>query len=434
VAAGFVGFEITWRKDVFGGAPQAGSAASFGTLGINFRARKPVDEQKTDTTLGRTMPSRSAEEGRPANGVDVDTKTLRGMLERGDPVTVVDVRKGEDRAEWSIPGSVHFDTYDALNAGDERAMEGLDLPEGAPVVIVCGRGRSSATAAEQLRRKGYEAFSLEGGMKAWSLAWNTAKVSAAGTEAEVVQVRRTGKGCLSYLVGSGQEAAVIDAAVDPEVFMGLAEQRGWRIAHVLDTHVHADHLSRSRMLADLMGAKLHMPEGAPVSYPFSPLGDGDEVRIGTARLGALRTPGHTAESMSYLLDGKALFTGDTLFLSAVGRPDLEASSEGARDKARALHGSLRRVLALDGGTLVLPGHTSEPVPFDAKPICAPLSEVRGGTPLLGEDEEPFVERMAGHVSPTPDNYERIVELNRSGQRTEGGPTELEAGANRCAAG
>ena len=124
----------------------------------------------------------------------IDARTLTGKLERGERVTVVDVRKGEDRAEWSIPGSVHYDAYDALNAGDNLAMEGLDLPEGEPVVTVCGRGRSSALAAEQLRREGYEAFSLEGGMEAWSLAWNTAEVPLAGAKAEVVQVRRTGKG------------------------------------------------------------------------------------------------------------------------------------------------------------------------------------------------------------------------------------------------
>jgi rhodanese-related sulfurtransferase len=120
--------------------------------------------------------------------------TLRDMMERGERVTVVDVRKGEDHAEWSIPGSVHYDAYDALHAGDERAMEGLELPEGAPVVTVCNRGHSSAVAAEQLRRKGYEAFSLEGGMGAWSQAWNTAEVPVPGARAEVVQVRRTGKG------------------------------------------------------------------------------------------------------------------------------------------------------------------------------------------------------------------------------------------------
>ncbi len=177
-----------------------------------------------------------------------------------------------------------------------------------------------------------------------------------------------------------------------------------------------------------------MPEGAPVSYPFSPLEEGGEVRIGAARLEALWTPGHTAESMSYLLDRKALFTGDTLFLSAVGRPDLEASPEGARKKARALHRSLRRVLELDGGTLVLPGHTSEPVPFDGEPVAASLSEVQESLPLLGEDEEAFVRQIKGRVSPAPENHEQIVELNRAGAQPEGDPTKLEAGANRCAAG
>ena len=125
---------------------------------------------------------------------NIEAMTLRDMLERGERVTIVDVRKGEDYAEWSIPGSVHVDAYDALNAGDERAMEGLELPERAPVVTVCGRGRSSAVAAEQLRRQGYEALFLEGGMKAWSLVWNTAEVSLSGASAEVMQMRRAGKG------------------------------------------------------------------------------------------------------------------------------------------------------------------------------------------------------------------------------------------------
>jgi rhodanese-related sulfurtransferase len=124
----------------------------------------------------------------------IEAMTLRDMLERGERVTVVDVRKGEDHAEWSIPGSVHVDAYDALNSGDDGAMEGLELPEGAPVVTVCGRGRSSAVAAEQLRRQGYDALSLESGMKAWSLAWNTAEVPLLGAKATVVQMRRTGKG------------------------------------------------------------------------------------------------------------------------------------------------------------------------------------------------------------------------------------------------
>ncbi|CAN5133709.1 MAG: rhodanese-like domain-containing protein [Actinomycetota bacterium] len=125
---------------------------------------------------------------------NIEAMTLRDMLERGERVTVVDVRKEEDHAEWSIPGSVHVDAYDALNSGDDGAMEGMELPEGALVVTVCGRGRSSAVAAEQLRGQGYEALSLEGGMKAWSLVWNTAEVPLPGVSAEVMQMRRTGKG------------------------------------------------------------------------------------------------------------------------------------------------------------------------------------------------------------------------------------------------
>ena len=218
------------------------------------------------------------------------------------------------------------------------------------------------------------------------------------------------------------------------MYLWLAEGRGWRITHVLDTHVHADHLSRSRRLAELVGANLHMPEGAAVSYPISALGDGDVLQVGSASLEAVSTPGHTPESTSYLLDGRALFSGDTLFVSAVGRPDLDATPEGSREKARELYRSLQRLLALGPETLVLPRHTSEPVAFDGDPICAPLWEVQESIRVLREAEDAFVEEIAGHVSPTPSNFERIVELNRAGEAPEGDPTELEAGANRCAAG
>ena len=364
----------------------------------------------------------------------IDVESLRGMLERGDSVTVLDVRPEDQRTEWWIPGSIHFDAYEALKAKDPNAMEGADLPEEQLVVTVCAAGNRSAVAAEQLRGRGYEAYTLEGGMKAWSIAWNTAEVSVPKTEAGVIQVRRTGKGCLSYLVSSGGEAAVIDASLDPAVYAGLADSKGWKITRVLDTHVHADHLSRSRKLAELTGATLHLPEGAPISYPHSAIGAGEAIDIGTSRLEAIRTPGHTPESTCYLLDGRALFTGDTLFLSAVGRPDLEATPEQARKKARALYRSLERLLDLPPETLVLPGHTSEPVPFDAEPVSGTLAEVQRGVVVLHEDEKAFVEKVAGGVSPTPANHERIVELNRSGRVPQEDPAELEAGANRCAAG
>src|SRR5688572_19757016 len=362
----------------------------------------------------------------------IDVVELREMLAEHAPVTVLDIRKAEDYAEWAIPGSLHIDAYEALKAGDPDALADAAIPRDAPVVTICGAGKVSLTAMELLRARGYDARSLAGGMKAWSLAWNSAEVPVPGSAATVVQVRRTGKGCLSYLIGNDDEAVVIDAALPAAVYQDLATQHGWTITRVLETHVHADHLSRSRLLAERTGATLHLPEQDRVSYPFTPVRDGDTLGVGSSRIGALRTPGHTLESTSYFLDGKALFTGDTLFLAGVGRPDLEASPEQARARARLLHASLTRLTGLPPETIILPGHTSEPVPFDHRPIAATLADVISRVGMLGLSEEAFLDAILARIPPTPPNHARIVALNEAGEMPDGDPTELEAGANRCA--
>jgi len=268
-------------------------------------------------------------------------------------------------------------------------------------------------------------------MQAWSLAWNTAEVSVPGSTVRVVQIRRTGKGCLSYLIGANGEAAVIDAALAPDIYLNVARQAGWHITAVLDTHIHADHLSRSRALAEQSGATLYLPMQDRVAFAFTPLVDGDTLAIGSTRLTALHTPGHTAESTSYLLDGRALFTGDTLFLNAVGRPDLHADQASARARAHALYASIQRLLALSGDVLILPAHTSSPVLFDRQPLAAPLAQIRAETALLHVPEETFVDTLLARIPPTPPNHARIIELNEAGASVDN-PTHLEAGANRCA--
>lgn len=357
---------------------------------------------------------------------------LRTLLEQRRLVTVLDVRPAAERAEWAIPGSRHVDAYAALKAGDPAALAGIDLPRAGLVVAVCGAGATSLTAAALLRARGIDARSLEGGMKAWSLAWNTADVPVPGSGTTVVQVRRTGKGCLSYLIGDGEEAAVVDASLPPAVYQRLAAERGWAITRVLDTHVHADHLSRSRQLAEATGAELCLPEQDRVAFPFAPVRDGDGLAVGAARIVALSTPGHTPESTCYLLDGRALLTGDTLFLAGVGRPDLEASPAEARARARLLHASLQRLLELPPETVVLPGHTSEPIAFDGEPIAATLADVAPRVAMVGLPVEAFVAAILARIPPTPPNHARIVELNERGEAPAGDPTNLEAGANRCA--
>jgi glyoxylase-like metal-dependent hydrolase (beta-lactamase superfamily II) len=354
------------------------------------------------------------------------------MLERRQPLTVLDVRNAADRADWAIPGSFHVDAYEALKGGRPGVLAAADIPRGAPVVTVCGAGTTSLAAMEHLRARGYDARSLRGGMKAWSLAWNSAETAIPGSAATVVQIRRTGKGCLSYLIGDGGEAVVIDASLSPEVYETLAGDRRWKIRHVLDTHVHADHLSRSPLLAACVGAMLHLPAQDRVTFAFDPISDGDEIAFGSSRIVALRTPGHTRESTSYLLNDRALFTGDTLFLAGVGRPDLEASPNEARARARLLHASLGRLTALPPETLVFPGHASEPIPFDERPIVGTIGETVQRVEMLRLSDEAFAAAILSRIPPTPANHARIVALNEAGILPDGDQTDLEAGANRCA--
>ena len=362
----------------------------------------------------------------------IDVATLRAWLEEGRQVTVLDVRPSAERAEWAIPGSSHVDAYAALQARDPAALANVAPPSDRPVVTVCAAGKTSQIAAEQLQARGLPALSLEGGMKAWSLAWNTAEVPVPTNGVRVIQVRRTGKGCLSYLIGAGEEALVIDAALDPQVYLDLARGHGWQITGVFDTHIHADHLSRSRQLAERSRATLFLPAQERVSFPFTAIRDGDTLTKNTLTLTALHTPGHTPESTCYLLNNHLLFSGDTLFLSGVGRPDLAADEQQARARAAQLHHSLRKLLALAADTHVLPGHTSTPTPFDGIPLAATLAEIATQVGLLHTTRDQFVQRLLAHLPPTPPNYEQIVRLNETGVLPQSDVTDLEAGANRCA--
>jgi len=353
---------------------------------------------------------------------------LQEILATGQRVTVLDVRSSSD-VEWEIPGAIHVDAYADLQSGRLGPLAVLDLPPG-PVVTVCGVGRTAAIATHLLRVNGVEALTLDGGMRSWSLAWNTAQTTI--SDCQVVQVRRTGKGCLSYIVESQSEAIVIDASVDPDVYVRLLSERGWRLVAVADTHIHADHLSRSRQLAHLEGAALLLPTQNRAQYPFRPVADGDRIVFGSTALVAMRTPGHTDESTTYLLDDTAAFTGDTLFLNSVGRPDLEGGTPQERaSRARLLHMSVSRLLQLPEATQVFPGHVSEAIPFDGRMLGTTVGTIRDTVALARFEEAAFVQAVLPRIPPNPPNHSRIVEFNERGE-LPGDPSELEAGANRCA--
>ena len=360
----------------------------------------------------------------------IDVAGLSTWLTNNRSVTVLDVRPKSEREEWSIPGSIHADVYDKLKAGDRHVFDNIKLDIDKPVVTVCAGGKTSLKAAEILKQKGYDAYSLQGGMKAWNYAWNTAEIVL--HDVKIIQVRRSSKGCLSYIIGSQDEAIVIDASLDPQVYLDFAKSNGWSIKYVTDTHVHADYISRTRELARASMATHLFIDKAEVNYPFTHVQDGERIQIGNATIEILHTPGHTMESTSFRLGDDAIFTGDTLFVDGVGRPDLKADHDEAIKRSKLLYSSLLRLLNLHPNTLVLPAHLATAVPFDDKLITESIGNLANKLNMLRLSEDEFVKYTTSRIPPTPPNYQIIASLNKQGSYDGHKPADLEAGANRCA--
>ena len=361
---------------------------------------------------------------------EVSTETLRNWLEAGKEVSILDVRPIEERSEWFIPGSIYFNAYDKLKAHKPDALHGLHLDKKIPVVTVCAAGKTSAIAAAQLNEQGFEVYSLQGGMKAWSMAWNTAKLSF--PDFQIRQFRRTGKGCLSYMIISNDEAIIVDASLPIEIYQDVLVKEKLKVRHVIETHIHADHLSRSKQLAESNKATLHLPAPNKVNFDFVPVTGTTVFQIGNISIKVILTPGHTTESTCYLINDKVLLTGDTLFINGVGRPDLKANDDEAMQRSKMLYQSLQKLLTLDDDIIVLPAHTSQPVEFDHTPIQATIGSIKENVAMLKLNEEEFSNTILQRIPPTPPNYLSIVEKNIKGDFSDINPVDLEAGANRCA--
>jgi glyoxylase-like metal-dependent hydrolase (beta-lactamase superfamily II)/rhodanese-related sulfurtransferase len=360
----------------------------------------------------------------------IDTNTLRTWMEKGKEVNILDIRPIQERTEWYIPNSIYFNAYDKLKANNPDALQGLHLDKAVPVVTICAGGKTSQIAAGLLQEQGFEAYSLQDGMKGWSLAWNTARISFPNFE--IIQFRRTGKGCLSYIVASNNEAIVVDASLPVEAYLEMLQKEKLTLKNVIETHIHADHLSRSKQLAESSSATLHLPAPNKVNFDFVPVADNTVFNIGNFKIKAIQTPGHTLESTSYLIDDKVLLSGDTLFINGVGRPDLKANNDEAIQKSKLLYQSLQKLLALDENIIVLPAHTSQPVDFDNKPIQTTIGSIKKSVAMLQLREEEFINTILQRIPPTPANYLSIVEKNIKGDFSDINPVDLEAGANRCA--
>jgi len=356
---------------------------------------------------------------------DAEPAELAARLGTPDEPFVVDVREPVEFAAWSIPSAVNI----PLGELAERASE---VPTDREVVSVCATGSRSSAAAEILSRTGRKVANLAGGMAGWATAYDA--VTLESDDVRVVQVRRRGKGCLSYLVGAGDQAFVVDPSVDTEVYSRLADEHGWRITRVFDTHLHADHLSGARLLAEDADAYLHLNPADPFEFAYEPLGDEDRFELPggvTFQVAAIHTPGHTRGSSIFVVADRFVLSGDTLFVDSVGRPDLaERAEEFAHKLYRSLH---ETVLALSDDALVLPGHYGDVVVVQPdQPVGATLGELRRVLLPLSYGEEEFVSWATARAAPRPPNYVEIIEANMGRSKAPlAALRQLELGPNRC---
>lgn len=354
---------------------------------------------------------------------------LREILSRGDPVFILDVRTPEEFAGWHIPGAVNI-PIDRV----EVDPDSVPVPADRPVVAVCAHGNRSARATAVLRARGVDAWNLVGGMVGWNGVYEAVAVPVGLPGVEVIQVRRPGKGCLSYLVRAGSAAVAVCPTVHIDEFIRLAADRNAEIFAVLDTHLHADHVSGARELAARTGAALLLSRLEPYEFDgFVPVDDGFELPLADGiSLVALLTPGHTPGSVTFRLGDVALFTGDTLFVESIGRPDLR---DNAGAQARDLYRTYaERLSSLPADMLVLPAHFGEAVPYRwGEPIADRLGAILDRLPVIRLNEAEFVREVLAQLPEQPPNFRAIQAINRSGVAPEPAQVaELEAGPNRCA--
>jgi glyoxylase-like metal-dependent hydrolase (beta-lactamase superfamily II)/rhodanese-related sulfurtransferase len=400
--------------------------------------------------------------------IEIKPDELKKKIDGKDDVFLLDVRTPQEYETWKLSyechdGPILIPVDQLFSQLSEKLVE---IPKDKEIITICAHGNRSMMAATMLNRLGYNVKSLQGGMSGWNSVYDVAQIPIADQETfRIWQVRRVSKGCMGYVVASIPDKTAI--VIDPcreiyEAYMKLAEENGYQITKVIDTHQHADHVSGVTKLVKTLSTGANEKVTAFFSsgenYELESEGsnnvnffkDGEEIELGSeVKLKALHTPGHTNGSMSFLINPMQrtpedntslepsrppyLFTGDTLFVDSVGRPDLrDQANEFATQLYETFH---HKIASLPDSTIILPAHfntTSSSIKHKI-PILATLSSLRKKLNGLTASKENFVNFVSGSIPPRPMNYKTILAINKKMlPYDEMLPPDLEAGPNSCA--
>ena len=370
---------------------------------------------------------------------------LAQFFESQKPVQIMDVRAPERVAAGRIDllpeDRFHNIRGSVLINHKDLASTGLD-PE-IPVAVICGQGKDSMIIANHLGQMGLDARSLSGGMAAWMRLTIPRELDPPEGLGRLIQFDRIGKGCLGYLLVSGDEALIVDPPLDYSAFLPVLEATGARLVGVADTHIHADYVSGAVSMAKRFGVPYHLHpadavypyDGTPGQIEFSPIGEGTVIEFGETGLRVMHSPGHTEGSVTFLVEDRVALTGDFLFVESVGRPDL-----GGKEKewAMQLWESLTRAIRKwDDGMAIYPAHyAAESERRFGQAVGAPFGTLLRESEILRiQDPEVFLHTIINQKAPFPEAYRKIKAMNVGlAPIVETEVEELEVGRNECALG
>jgi glyoxylase-like metal-dependent hydrolase (beta-lactamase superfamily II) len=375
----------------------------------------------------------------------IPSQELAERLDRGEALQVLDVRAPDkvEHGHIALGSELDFHAHPNSKLFALPDLGALNLDTARPIAVVCGHGNSSKKTTTFLRERGYEAYSVIGGMAAWETVYVTRRLSPTPSLSHVVQLDRVGKGALSYVLVSDGDAVVVDPGRHLERYDVVLQELGATPAAVVDTHIHADYVSGARAAAARWQVPYFLhPDDAVSPYDQTPgrltyqaLSDGDTIAFGRATLRAAHVPGHTLGSVALLADDGLALTGDFLFVKSVGRPDLAGHSE---SWAKLLWHSLERARqSWPGDLLVLPAHYASESERRADRAIAARFDVISATNAAAaiQDERQFLQWVKDHTTSFPDAYRTIKEANLGlVSLTEPDIDVLESGPNQCAVG